>query len=261
MRPEKPKVMANMNGLINLMNKNNLNKQFISLITSLFVLLALITLSTNAYSMESHSLDDIARTAHDFVLNQIQTDNEDIRVTVGQLDPRLKLHQCSIPLKAFKQDYEMRQGLSTVRVRCEDMKPWSLFVPVSIKHFKKVATLKHALTRSAILTDDDISMERMNINRLSSGYFDDIEQLRGKILTQNIVKGAVLTTHHVKIPMAINRGQKVTLIAKNSVIEVRAEGKAMSKGAIGEIIKVKNMKTKRIVEGVIIDKHLINVNL
>jgi flagella basal body P-ring formation protein FlgA len=61
--------------------------------------------------------------------------------------------------------------------------------------------------------------------------------------------------------MAITRGQTVTLIAKNAVIEVRAEGKAMTKGAIGDRIKVKNLKTKRIVEGVIINKHLINVNL
>lgn len=243
------------------MKNNNLNNQSMSLISSLFVLLTIATLSTNAYSKESHSLDDIARTAHDFVLNQVHNPDEEIHITVGQLDRRLRLHQCTIPLEAYSPGYEMRQGLSSVGVRCNDAKPWSLYVPVTIKNFKKVAVLKNAGTRNMVLTDEDISLEKMNINRLSSGYFDDIEQLKGKILTQNLIKGAVLTKHHVKLQMAINRGQMVTLIAKNSVIEVRMKGKAMGKGAIGEIIKVKNMKTKRIVEGVIIDKHLINVNL
>ena len=80
-------------------------------------------------------------------------------------------------------------------------------------------------------------------------------------MSQNLSKGTILTKHMIKSPMAIKRGQMVTLIAKNSVIEVRMEGKAMSKGAIGERIKVKNLKTNRIVEGIILDKHLINVNL
>jgi len=232
-----------------------------SLISGLFVLLTITTLSTNAYSKESQSLDDIARAAHDFVLNQMQNTDDDVQIVIGQLDGRLRLHQCTVPLEAYSLGYEMRQGLSTVGVRCNDTKPWSLYIPVSIKNFREVAVLKHAVTRNTVLSEYDIVFEKMNINRLSSGFFDDIEQLKGKLLTQNLSRGAVLTNHHIKSPMAISRGQIVTLIAKNSVIEVRTEGQAMSKGAIGERIKVKNMKTKRIVEGVIIDKHLINVNL
>jgi flagellar basal body P-ring formation protein FlgA len=243
------------------MNNNKLIKYLISLSSSLFVFLIMTTLSSNAYSKESHSLDNISKTAHDFILEQTQNPDEEINIVVGQLDPRLRLHPCTVPLEAFSPGYTMRQGLSTVGVRCRDGKPWSLYVPVTIKNFKKVAVLKQAVTRNTVLTDDNILLEKMNINRLSSGYFDDIKQLKGKVLTQNLSKGAVLTQHHIKSPMAINRGQLVTLVAKNSVIEVRAEGKAMSKGAIGERIKVKNMKTKRIVEGVIIDKYLINVNL
>jgi len=229
--------------------------------SNLLVLLATTVLSTNVYSKEAHSLEDISRTAHDFVLKQTQAPGEEIHIVVGQLDPRLNLHHCTVPLTAFNQGYETRQGRSTVGVRCTDHKPWSLYVPIKIKNFKQVVILKQSSTRNTVLTEDDISLEKMNINRLSSGYFRDIEQVKGKILTQSLSKGAVLTNNHIKLPMAINRGQLVTLIAKNSVIEVRAKGKAMSKGAIGERIKVKNMKTKRIVEGVIIDKYLINVNL
>lgn len=228
---------------------------------NILVLLAITTLSINVYSKEYHSLEDISRTAHDFAFNKIQNPDEEIQVNVGHLDPRLSLHRCEMPLEAFSQGYETRQGRSTVGVRCSDHKPWSLYVPISIKNFKQVVILKQAATRNTMLTEADISLEKMNINRLSSGYFSEVSQVKGKILTQSLSKGAVLTNNHIKLPMAINRGQLVTLIAKNAVVEVRAEGKAMSKGAIGERIKVKNMKTQRIVEGVIIDKYLINVNL
>jgi flagella basal body P-ring formation protein FlgA len=220
-----------------------------------------MTLSHNAYSYDVHSLSEIRKTAQDFVLNQMQNPDEDIQAVVGKLDPRLRLHQCTVPLEAYRQNYETRQGRSTIGVRCNDNKPWSLYVPVSIFNFKMVATLKQGTIRNTILTESDIVFEKKDINRMTSGYFDDIEQLKGKILTQNLTKGAVLTQHHIKSPMAVTRGQSVTLVAKNSVIEVRMKGTAMTKGAIGERIKVKNMKSKRIVEGVIIDKDLISVNL
>lgn len=243
------------------MNKNNLKKQFVTMVHGLLVFFAMSVLSNNAYSKESHPLTDISRTAHDFVLNQLQNPNEDIQVVVGQLDPRLRLHQCTIPLEAYNQNYETRQGLSTIGIRCNDSKPWALYVPVSVKNFKMVATLKHAVIRNTVLSDEDITLQKMNINRLTSGYFDDLSQITGKILTQNLTKGAVLTPHHIKTPMAVNRGQSVTLIAKNPVIEVRMKGVAMSKGAIGDRIKVKNTKSKRIIEGIIVDKDLISVNL
>lgn len=232
-----------------------------SIMPTLLVILAIMALSNNVNSMEFHALEDISRTVHDFALKQSYVPDEEIHIVVGRLDPRLSLHKCAMPLEAFSQGYAMRQGRSTVGVRCTDHKPWSLYVPVTIENFKQVIVLKQSATRNTMLTEADISLKKMNINRLSSGFFSDLTQVKGKILTQSLSKGAVLTNNHIKLPMAINRGQLVTLIAKNSAIEVRAEGKAMSKGAIGERIKVKNMKTKRIVEGVIIDKYLINVNL
>jgi flagellar basal body P-ring formation protein FlgA len=243
------------------MNNTNRQNLFISFLTGMITLFALTSISSDAYGAQSHSLDEISKTAHDFAINQMQNSDDEIEVIVGKLDPRLRLHQCTIPIEAYSPGYQMRQGISTVGIRCDDFKPWSLYVPITIKQFKHIAVLKHAVMRNTLLSSDDIYMEKMNINRLSSGYFDNTDQIIGKILTQNLSKGSVLTHHHIKSPMAITRGQSVTLIAKNAVIEVRAEGKALSTGAVGERIKVKNMKTKRIVEGIIIDKHLINVNL
>lgn len=261
MQPESLKCIGNPTKSLKKMNIINFNNAYFSLPTRLTFVFLLFALAGNAHSIETHPLDEIRELARKHVLAQAQRTNEDIQVEVGRLDPRLRLHQCTMPIEAYNQNYETRQGQSTIAIRCNDTKPWALYVPVSIKHFKMVATLKHAAIRNAVLTQDDIHFKKLNINRLSSGYFDDITQLNGKVLTQNLSRGVVLNKHHIKVPMAINRGQSVTLIAKNAVIEVRMKGTAMSKGAIGERIKVKNLKSQRIVEGVIIDDDLINVNL
>ena len=232
-----------------------------NIVTHLFIFVLLVAIAIQVHAKEFHPLDDIAQTAHDFALNELSSVGEEIQIHIGQLDPRLRLNRCSLPLQASSPGYGTRQGLSSVNIRCNDGKPWSLYVPVTIKNLKQVATLKRAVIRGNVLTTDDIVLKKVNINRLSSGYYERIEQLLGKVIIQNLAKGAVLTQHHVKSQKTIQRGQTVTLIAKNSVIEVRTEGTALAEGALGDRIKVKNLKTERVVEGVIIDKRLINVNL
>ncbi len=213
------------------------------------------------FAREFHPLEDIAATARAYVLAQMSLENDSIEVSNGQIDRRLRLNKCSLPLQAFSPGYEARRGLSTVGVRCEDDQPWSLYVPVTVKIYKEVAVLKKPVERNRPLNMEDIVFEKTDVNRLSSSYFTEAAELKGKILTQNLPGGTILTQHLVKSPMAIKRGQLVTLIARNDVIEVRAEGKALSRGAVGERIRVKNLKTDRIIEGVIVNNHLINVNL
>ena len=228
---------------------------------NMLILLFVGLFSKNISATEIHSLEDIMNAAQDYVLNNMEKPDEDFEIVVGKLDRRLRLRKCNSQLEAYNPGYPARQGLTTVGVRCNDNKPWSLYVPVTIKEFKKVAILSRANTRNTVLTNTDIEFIRMNVNRLSSGYFEKPEEIVGMILSQHLTKGAILNKHHVKKQMAVNRGQMVTLIAKNDVVEVRMEGEALSNGAIGEKIRVKNLRSKRIIEGTILDKRLINVNL
>ena len=225
------------------------------------VFLTLFFYQPNANAMEIQSLDEIRNTAIAYVYESMGDENKNIEVTIGQIDQRLRLKQCTKKLEAFNHGYASRKGLSTVGVRCNGANPWSLYVPVSIKVYQQVATLKRPVARNQILVADDISFKKTDIYRLNNGFFTNTEEIVGKILTQNLQPGAILTNYVLKTPIAIRQGQMVTLIARNSVIEVRTEGKAMSRGAIGDRIKVKNLKTKRIIEGVIKDNHNIYVNL
>ncbi len=230
-----------------------------------FAIVVILTLCLAAgrpvLAMEFQSVEDIANTARAFVYAQMSETYTNVEVSVNQIDRRLRLKQCSQQLEAFSPGYGGRQGMSTVGIRCNSDQPWSIYVPVTVKVYKNVAVLKRPVTRNMPLTEADIVFEKTDINRLNAGYYTEINEITGKILTQNLAPGTILTQHLLKTPMAIKRGQLVTLIAKNSAIEVRAEGKALSRGAVGDRIRVKNLKTQRIIEGVILDNQLINVSL
>ncbi len=233
----------------------------ISKIVTIAALLTFCLASRQVMSMEFQSIDEIANTARTFIYDQMNVPGNNLEVSVNSIDRRLRLKACDQQLEAFSPGYGSRRGISTVGVRCNSDQPWSIYVSVTVKVFKNVAVLKHTVPRNQLLTEADIVFEKTDVNRLSSGYFTNAQEITGKMLTQNLAPGTILSQYVLKAPMAIKNGQMVTLIAKNSVIEVRTEGKALSRGAIGDRIKVKNLKTKRIIEGVVLDNQLINVNL
>ncbi len=237
------------------------NQFEISKIVKVATLLTFCLVSRQVMSTEIQSVDEIANTARAFIYDQMNAPGTNLEVSVNTIDRRLRLKACGQQLEAFSPGYGSRKGMSTVGVRCNSDQPWSIYVSVTVKVFRNVAVLKHTVPRNQLLTEADIVFEKTDVNRLSSGYFTDMQDITGKMLTQNLAPGTILSQYVLKAPVAIKNGQMVTLVAKNSVIEVRTEGKALSRGAIGDRIRVKNLKTKRIIEGVVFDNQLIYVNL
>lgn len=81
-------------------------------------------------------------------------------------------------------------------------------------------------------------------------------------LTKNtVMKGAAISPRLLKQRNRVKRGQSVIILAKNAVIQVRSQGVALSDGAIGEIIRVRNRLTKKIVEGTITSEGLVEIPL
>jgi flagella basal body P-ring formation protein FlgA len=53
-----------------------------------------------------------------------------------------------------------------------------------------------------------------------------------------IVRGEVLTSTIVKMPPAVRAGDPVTLVIRIGALEVRGSGRAVSSGAVGDVIRV-----------------------
>jgi len=65
----------------------------------------------------------------------------------------------------------------------------------------------------------------------------------------------------VQAPRLIKAGQEVILLATTPQLEVRMKGKALSDGSRGDIIQVRNVRSKRVIEGVVTDIGTVRVNM
>lgn len=204
----------------------------------------------HAGALQSHA--SIRQTAEHFISESVEASHGmPPAVSTSALDSRLRLSQCELPLEAFQPTGGKLLGNTTVGVRCTGGNPWTLYVPVKASLFDNVVVAARPLTRDSILGADDMKLERRDLAQLHTGYFTDAAELTGMKITRSVAMNATLTTTQVREPLAVKRGQRVNLIAAKGGIEVRMNGEAMADGAAGDRIKVRNLSSKRVIDGIV----------
>jgi flagella basal body P-ring formation protein FlgA len=194
----------------------------------------------------------IQATAESFIADVILSSHgAEPVVKAGSLDSRLRLKQCDSPLEAFQPAGSRALGNTTVGVRCTGNITWTLYVPVSTSLFGDVVVAARPLPRASLLAKQDLKLARRDLARLHSGYYSHIEQVVGLQTGRNIAMDTAISSLLVKEPLAVKRGQRVNLTAGAGGIEVRMTGEAMSDGTAGERIKVRNLSSKRVVDGIV----------
>ncbi|MGB5715754.1 MAG: flagellar basal body P-ring formation chaperone FlgA, partial [Gammaproteobacteria bacterium] len=76
-------------------------------------------------------------------------------------------------------------------------------------------------------------------------------QVIGKQVIRTISMGTAITTPMVKPQLQIKRGQQISLVAESNGLKVRMTGEALTDGASGERIQVRNLSTRKVVEGIV----------
>jgi flagella basal body P-ring formation protein FlgA len=194
---------------------------------------------------EIQSLDAIREAVRQQVASQYNQAGTEI--TIGTLDPRLRLSKCSQPLQTFFPQGR-RGSRMTVGVRCQAPKRWTIYVTAQIHQRVQALVAKEYLRRGRILSREDLVPKQFELNQLKFGYFTDINEVLGKTLKRHLNRGAVLTPSNIVVTKVIKRGERVSIIAETGGISVRASGEALEDGGLGDIIRVKNLNSKKVIE-------------
>lgn len=180
-------------------------------------------------------------------------------IEVGRLDPRLRLPACEGEMESFLPQGGRALGNTTVGVRCNGIKPWTLYVPVKVAVFRDVLVTTRPLARGELVSATDLRMERRNLDTLRAGYLTDPKQAIGKLAKRSLTRGTALSASNLAAQRVIKRGEKVTLLMDIPGIQVRATAKALGDGVIGETISVRNTSSKKVVQATVIAPGVVRV--
>jgi flagella basal body P-ring formation protein FlgA len=226
----------------------------------LLLLLLGASLAAGAADPNFETHDNIVMTVSDYV-NEALKGNTDKEVIISPLNKNLRLVRCSQPLEAFITPGIKLSGRSTVGVRCDGHKPWKIYVNVLINIFDNVVIADDYILRGSEITATQIRTEKRNVATLNRGYFTSPEDVTGKIARSVISKEKVITPFSLTEPKLVHRGKDVTIVAESDDFMVKMNGSALADGHKGELIKVKNLRSQRVIQAEVIDDNLVRVTM
>jgi flagella basal body P-ring formation protein FlgA len=222
------------------------------------VALLAAALATNATAVEpaeravAEPLAAVRAAAEGLIRSQLRGAVYEVHVQAAELDPRLHLARCPSPLAtALPSGAELGAHVA-VRVSCTAQGfPWAVYVPVNVESDIRVLVLKQSAVRGARLGAAQVIEETRRVAGLAVGYVTDVAALGHHTLTRSLPAGTALTADAMLADLIVHQGQEVTLIASAPGVSVRATGKALQDGREGARVRVQNLASLRVVEGVV----------
>jgi flagella basal body P-ring formation protein FlgA len=171
----------------------------------------------------------------------------------------LRLPRCESGVKPVIAPGVREHNRVLIELRCDGANAWHIYVPVRLVGTSTVAVAAHAIVVGSVLTEKDVAAEQHDLTALPLGYFDDPGLVVGLTAARAIAGGSVLTNQELLGAKAVLRGQTVTLIANGGGMSVRTAGRALSDGFINQRVRVENLSSGRIVEGIARSEQVVEI--
>ena len=121
----------------------------------------------------------------------------------------------------------------------------------SYEEMTQVPVLKHNMGAGEIISQDDIDWTAEPATHMHKNTVTDAGEMIGKSPKHVISQNRPIRHDEIAMPAIINKGSHIALIYKTRNLEIRTLGEAMDSGAKGEVIRVKNLASKSVLQGTI----------
>lgn len=131
---------------------------------------------------------------------------------------------------------------------------------ILVKVYDTVLVANHDLRIEVPVYESDFRLAEVPVDGRTE-YLQDTREVTGLVPHRLIRAGSPVSINYFRHPVAVTTNQPVRIIVRYKGIEASAKGIAMTRGRIGEIIKVKNESSQKILSAKIIDSQTVEVTL
>ncbi len=219
------------------------------------LILIVSALSLPAFGLDTHTLEnEVGDFMRQYLDEQLanSANTPRLELSVGPMDTSLSLADCEEALGFEPRGSRELWGRQQVKVTCNGAQPWSIFVPVVVKAYRPVVVARSPIERGALISEADIELVERELNALGRNFFDDPAEVIGKTARRTIPAGGTFGPGAVEAAKLIQRGDNVRISAGSGGMVVSMQGKALSDGRAGELIRVENLSSKRIIQARVI---------
>lgn len=175
---------------------------------------------------------------------------QDLRVTHFSSQPTsvtLPAGELKFRLKNQIQPNRLGRKSISVVLLVDGLKTAKVWLTGDLHLFGNVVCARRDLDRKTILSMNDLKIEYRAISQLGDNLVLDPAVAVGKQLKRSLKAGALLLDRLLKEAVIVKRGDLVTILAESENLRITAPGEAKTAGSKGEVIKVKNLMSRKLI--------------
>lgn len=162
-----------------------------------------------------------------------------LEVSVGQLDPRLRLAPCA-RVEPYLPDGMRLWGKARIGLRCsQGTTRWNVYLPITVKAFGSGLVVTANKAGGSVLTEADLTLGEVDLAETGSVAMTDARLVVGRTLTQTVKPGQSLRLSHLRPRQWFAAGETVTVLAQGAGFSVSGEGQALNNGIEGQPVRVR----------------------
>jgi len=137
---------------------------------------------------------------------------------------------------------------------------WSYKARITVSASLPVWTTRTTLKRGHALNQQDLSLVPIDLTRLRQGFLTSADPWLAYRLIHSIQAGRVVSASDLALPLLVEKGERVTLRVEVQGLLASMDGEALESGSLGEVIRVKNLSSQRMVQGTVSGAHEVTIH-
>lgn len=204
----------------------------------------------------------IQRAVETAIRSRMPWKNEDVTISEVTLDETIQLPTGRLTYRIVPSRNEDYLGRTILALHLfVDGKPVrKVWVNATISVMADVVTVIRPLGKHAYIELADLSVERRDLSDLSSDTVSRIEDALGNRTTRMIYPQTVLQSGMFASPPLVRRGDIVKIVANSGPMIITATGMVKQQGCKGEMVRVVNTDSNRIITARVTGPGAVEVN-
>ena len=138
-------------------------------------------------------------------------------------------------------------------VSCADASGWSVTALVQASVFLPVVHAARVIERGQTISAEQLQLQEVNIGKAPRGFYNSFDEVVGQGAKRRVRAGQLIAPNLLTTPLLIRRGQQVTIVASQDGISASATGEALANGREGEVIRVRNLGSQKVIEAQVVE--------
>jgi flagellar basal body P-ring formation protein FlgA len=162
-----------------------------------------------------------------------------LEVSVGQLDPRLRLAPCA-RVEPYLPEGMRLWGKARIGLRCtEGITRWNVYLPITVKAFGPGLVVTGNVAGGSVLSEADLTPGEVDLAQDNTPAVTEMRLAVGRTTAQTLKPGQSLRQAQLRPRQWFAAGETVTVLAQGPGFSVSGEGQALNNGVEGQAVRVR----------------------